>query len=251
MAGIMEWSEVQARVRAIAGMINDNEGRYLYMLAKRCSGNIVEIGSWEGMSTVYLALGSKAGGGGRVFAIDPHRGTSDFHEVYGVENTEPIFRQNIKRAGVDDVVTPLVMKSEDAAKGWTGHISLLWIDGAHEYENVTKDILLWQPYLEEGGTIAFHDALHSLCPGVRKAVYKYIFQSNEFANVHFCGSIVSATKVARLSTQDRLVKLQRLLLYFAFPSIYSVFNFMHPILAKIGLLVPARLIKDKILALIQ
>ena len=247
----MEWSEVQARVQVIAGMINDNEGRYLYMLAKGCGGNIVEIGSWEGMSTVYLALGSKAGGGGRVFAIDPHRGTSDFHEVYGVEDTEPIFRENIKRAGVDDIAIPLVMKSEEAAKGWTEPISLLWIDGAHEYENVRKDILLWEPYLEEGGVIAFHDALHSLCPGVRKAIYKYIFQSNKFSNVHFRGSIVSATKVARLSIQDRLVKLQKLPLYFAFPFIYSTFNFMNPILAKIGLLAPARVIKDKILALIQ
>ena len=247
----MEWSEVRARVQAIAGMINDNEGRYLYILAKRCGGNIVEIGSWEGMSTVYLALGCKAGGGGRVFAIDPHRGTFDFHEVYGVEDTEPILRENIKRAGVDDIVTPLVVKSEEAAKGWTEPVSLLWIDGAHEYESVTKDILLWEPYLEEGGIIAFHDALHSLCPGVRKAVYKYIFQSNKFSNVHFCESIVCATKVTRLSTRDRLVKLQKLPLFFAFPSIYSVFNFMNPILAKVRLLAPARVIKDKILPLIQ
>ena len=247
----MEWSEVQARVQTIAGMINESEGRYLYMLAKRCGGNIVEIGSWEGMSTVYLALGSKAGGRGRVFAIDPHRDTAEFHEVYGVEDTEPIFRENIGQAGVDDVVIPLVMKSEDAAREWTEPISLLWIDGAHEYENVTKDILLWEPYLEEGGIIAFHDALHSLCPGVRKAIYKHIFQSNKFENVHFCGSIVSATKVARLSIQDKLVKLQKLPLFFAFPLIYSAFNFMNPILAKIGLLAPARVIKDKILALIQ
>jgi len=251
----MDWAEVRARVQAIAGMISDSEGRYLYMLAKRCGGNIVEIGSWEGMSTVYLALGSKAGGGGRVFAIDPHGGTSGCHEAYGVEDTEPIFRENIKRAGVDDIATPLVMKSEEAAEGWTKEpISLLWIDGAHDYENVKKDFLLWEPYLKENGVIAFHDALYTLgynYPGIRKVMCKYIFQSNRFSKVHFCGSIVCATKVAKLSAKDRVVKLQKLPLFFAFPFIYSVFNFMNPILAKIGLVAPARVIKDKILALIQ
>ena len=143
----MDWAEVQARVQGIEGFISDSQAEYLCMLAKNCGGTIVEIGSWKGKSTVYLALGSKAGGGGRVYSIDPHRDAPDYTGAFGSEDTKPIFRQNIKRAGVDDIVIPLVMKSEEAAKGWTEPISLLWIDGAHVYENVKKDFLSWEPHL--------------------------------------------------------------------------------------------------------
>ena len=255
MTGIIGWSEVRARVQAIEGFLSDAEAQHLYLLAKKCGSTIVEIGSWKGKSTVCLALGSKAGSKGNVFAIDPHSGVADScATVYHPENTEPIFRENIKRAGVDDIVTPLVMKSEEAAKGWTEPISLLWIDGAHDYENAKKDFLLWESHLKEEGIIAFHDALYALgynYPGVRKAMYKYIFQSNRFSDVCFCGSIVSATKVVSLSMQDRLLKLSRLLQYYLLPLVYTVANIITHILAKVGLLAPARVIKDKVLALMH
>lgn len=255
MGEIMDWAEVRAQVQAIEGFLSDAEAEYLYILAKKCGGNIVEIGSWKGKSTVCLALGSKAGSGGKVIAIDPHQGLADEHAgIHRLEDTEPIFRENIKRTGVDDIVIPLMVKSEEAVKGWTEPISLLWIDGAHDYENAKRDFLLWEQHLKEGGVIAFHDALYSLghnYPGIRKVMYKYIFQSNRFSSVHFCGSIVCATKVARLSIGSRLLKLQKLLLYHTLPSVYTTLNIITRILAKVRLLAPARVIKGKVLALIH
>ena len=248
----MDWAEARDRVQATEGLLSDAETECLYLLAKKCGGStIVEIGSWKGKSTVCLALGSKAGGSGKVFAIDPHSGLADScAKLYYPEDTGPIFRENIKRARVDDIVTPLVMKSEEAAKGWTEPISLLWIDGAHDYENVKKDFLLWEPYLKKDGVIAFHDALYSLghnYPGIRKVMYKYIFQSNSFSNVHFCGSIVCATKVVSLSMQDRLLKLSRLPQYYLLPLVYTIGNIVTRILARMGLLGPIKVIKDRML----
>ena len=45
----------------VEGFLKFNEGYYLYSLAKRTELPIVEIGSWKGLSTIFLALGSKAG----------------------------------------------------------------------------------------------------------------------------------------------------------------------------------------------
>jgi predicted O-methyltransferase YrrM len=117
MGEIMDWVKARAQVQAIEGLLSDAEAECLYSLARTAAGTIVEVGSWKGKSTVCLALGSKAGiFKEKVFAIDPHQGIANEHAgIYWLEDSEPIFRENIKRAGVDDIVIPLVMKSEEAA----------------------------------------------------------------------------------------------------------------------------------------
>ena len=63
---------------------------------------------------------------------------------------------NIARAGVKDSVVPMIMTSEEAAKGWNQPIRLLWIDGDHRYEPAKLDFTLWEPFLVEGGILALH-----------------------------------------------------------------------------------------------
>ena len=121
----MGWQEIRVQVHAIEGFLSDTEAKCLYYLAKNCGGTIIEIGSFKGKSSVCLALASKAGSGGKVFAIDPHKGLKDdcagFHLT---EDTESIFKENIRRAKVNDIVIPLVMKSENAINIWSEPISL-------------------------------------------------------------------------------------------------------------------------------
>ena len=107
--------------------ISNREGQILYWSAKKRSqeGVIVEIGSWKGISTIWLAKGALAGSGVEVYAIDPHKGTSWHIVEQQLEDTYPIFRHNIKRAGVENVVIPLLMKSEEAIRGWSKSIGLL------------------------------------------------------------------------------------------------------------------------------
>ncbi len=120
--------------------VTEREGKFLYTLAKKCKGSgvIVEIGSWKGRSTIYLAKGSKAGNSVRVYAIDPHTGSSEHKEKFGEVWTFDEFVKNIKSAGVDDIVTPIVKTSEEAAKEFDRPVELIFIDGAHEYEFVKK-----------------------------------------------------------------------------------------------------------------
>lgn len=188
----------------IDGWLTDAEGEFLYNSARSCKGKglIVEIGSWRGKSTIWLAKGSKARSNVKIYAIDPHKGSLE-HKRYGEVSTFEEFRANIKKTDVEDVVVPVLKTSEDARQDWGGKpIELLWIDGAHEYEMVKLDFDLWSPCLIEGGIIAFHDTIG--WPGPGKVVKDEIYNSHHFANVGFVGSITYAQKVRANSSTERL-----------------------------------------------
>ena len=93
----------------IDGWLSDSEGELLYELAKSvpCGQAIVEIGSWKGKSTVWLAKGTEAGQRNKVHSVDPHSGTI-LHIRENETNTYPAFINNLTKAGVQDIVVPLV-----------------------------------------------------------------------------------------------------------------------------------------------
>ncbi len=189
----------------IGGWLTDAQGEFLYNAAKNCKGKgvIVEIGAWKGKSAIWLAKGSKAGSNVKIYAIDPHTGSSGYKKRYGEVWTFEEFKENIKRANVEDIVVPVVKTSEDAARDWDGKpIELLWVDGEHEYEMVKLDFDLWSPYLIEGGIIAFHDTIR--WPGPKRVAKDKIYNSHNFANVGFIGSLTYARKVRVNSLVERL-----------------------------------------------
>lgn len=200
----MEIEEIKKCVANVDGWLIDREGGLLYNLAKSCTGKgvIVEIGSWKGKSTIWLGNGSKKGNEVRVYAIDPHTGSSEHKEKYGKVWTFDEFKKNISAAAIDDVVTPIVKTSEEAAKGFDKPIELLFIDGAHEYDLVKLDFDLWSPKVIEGGIIAFHDTIKY--QGPKQVVKESIFKSKNFRNAKFFDSITFAQKVSRNSIRDRI-----------------------------------------------
>ena len=202
--------EVEKAIAKVQGYLGADEGRLLYNLAKNCKGKgvIVEIGSWRGKSTIWLANGSKNGAGAKVYAIDPHIGSPEHQKEFGKVETFEDFKKNIEQAGISDFVVPLVKTSEEAAKQWSGEpIELLWIDGAHEYDMVKLDFDSWEPYLVEGGTIAFHDTgLRGSKDreGPKQFVEKYIFNSKHFRDIRFLETITFATKVNKNTVKERV-----------------------------------------------
>jgi predicted O-methyltransferase YrrM len=219
------WKGAKAQIQAVEGHLRESEAKCLYALAKQCEGNIVEIGSWKGKSTVCLALGSKVGKRAKVFAVDPHRGIrDDTRNVYKEESTEAVFRENVKKAGVEDIVVPLVMESKMAVKGWKDPVSLLFIDGLHDYENVKQDFELWSPFLTEGGAVCFHDAVY--LPdynfvGIRKVVVDGIFRGSGFSDISFYGSILCAFK-KKPAFWDKIAKGIVMFRYMTLPWRYSL-----------------------------
>ena len=187
----MEVNEVKKIVEKVDGWLEDEEGELLYRLAKNClgKGRIVEIGSWKGKSTIWLAKGSKVGNKVKVYAIDPHVGAT-FEE----------FKKNISNSQTDDIVIPIVKTSEEVAKDFNEPVELIFVDGSHEYETVKLDFELWVPKLIYGGTIAFHDTI--IKPGPKKIVEEYVYKSKNFKNIGFVGSTTFAKKAKRIDIKD-------------------------------------------------
>ena len=202
-------AEVQSLVDPIDGWLTPKEGRLLYDLARRASGRgaIVEIGSWKGKSTIWLARGCQRGAGQSVYAIDPHTGSSEHHAQYGAVNTVKEFGENLRRAGVEANVIPRVMTSAEAAATFAEPVELIFVDGGHEYELIKRDFELWFPRVIDGGVMAFHDTtLHKGAgwPGPKRLVEEQVYRSTRFRDVRFVDSITVGEKVAANTAGDRL-----------------------------------------------
>jgi len=147
----------------VVGWLSEGEGLALYYEASevRPGEVIVEIGSFQGRSTVCMAEAVRVKGSGvPVYAVDPHSGSSE-HRVGGViVNTYPQFWANLERFGLAQYVRPLVMTSVEAAPQVNEPVGLLFIDGAHELKAVFTDFRLWWPKISLGGLVAFHDVMN-------------------------------------------------------------------------------------------
>jgi predicted O-methyltransferase YrrM len=171
-------------VRRLEGYLSAPKVRLLYRVVSEISGSgqLAEIGSWKGKSTVALALAAKrAGRGETVYAIDHHRGVA---EDTGLGTWTPqgstwsTFLSVIAQAGLDDVVKPLRMTSLAGAR-WLKRqgvqLKFLLVDGAHDEDSVTKDLDAFFPLVVPGGLIALDDAKpDGYCPGVYRAYQKVI-----------------------------------------------------------------------------
>jgi len=197
------------------GLITEREGETLYNLAKNGPGKgaIVEIGSFKGKSTIYLASGSKAAGREKVYAIDTHmawkeKGKTRAGIYVPKKGAFKFFLSNLRKARVEDWVVPVKEYSHKANEKWSKPIRLLFIDGSHKYLHVKLDFLLWEPFIAKGGIIALHDS-HEIesvkdfgrkCPWIRgpkKVVNERIIKSKRFKNIRIVDTITIATKIKK------------------------------------------------------
>ena len=125
-----------------------------------------------------------------MYAIDPH--------ILEPGNVQ-ILKDNIRRAGVDDLVEPLVMTSTKAAESFDKPVELLFVDGDHRYEAVKSDFELWYPKLLDGGTIAFHDRNSS---GPRRLIDESVRTSSHFRGFGTKVEILYARKVLKPTLGD-------------------------------------------------
>lgn len=57
----MEINDIHTKVKNVEGWLTCGEGEILYTLARNVAGKgaVVEIGSWQGKSTIYLGIAIK------------------------------------------------------------------------------------------------------------------------------------------------------------------------------------------------
>ena len=182
------------RTKNIEGALTNKEAFFLYSEASKGGGkgSIVEIGSFKGRSTVFLAKGSKEAQREKVYAIDPHIGGVIVNKKLSPP-TYQVFLRNIHNAKVADWIKPQKKYSHDAARNWKFPIRLLFIDGDHSYEGVKIDVLNWTQYVCDDGSIIFHDVL-SPALGPVQVILSYLANKKEYRNFGFVDSIFFCQK---------------------------------------------------------
>ena len=129
---------------------------------------MLEIGSYCGKSTICLGLACQQRNS-LLFAVDHHRGSEEhqpgelYHdpELYdaGEKSLDSFreFRRNIRRAGLEESVTPIMAGSAQAARYWRTPLAMVFIDGGHSLESALTDYRCWAGHLLRGGILAIHD----------------------------------------------------------------------------------------------
>ena len=188
---VTEYTELIRKFRHIQGFLHPEEGFTLMKFAEEGpgTGEIVEIGSWMGKSTAWLAIGAQKKSNAKVTAIDHFKGSPE-HQPGQPFSSEELkqngttfhkFIENINSLGLIDYVDTIIATSEEAVKNWTKTIRLLFIDGNHSYENTKQDFCLWFPFVCNKGIICFHDV--GTWEGCTKFYQELIQSSNKVREI--------------------------------------------------------------------
>ncbi|MEP5566227.1 MAG: class I SAM-dependent methyltransferase [Halioglobus sp.] len=191
-------ADLPRNIDDIKGFLAKDEAEALYHHALDSSrhGAVLEIGSYCGKSTIYLGLACRQHNA-TVFALDHHRGSEEhqvgeyFHDpdLYddgeGQVDTFKEFRRNIRSAGLNDVVVPVVAGSEAAARQWQTPLAMVFIDGGHSLDAALTDYRCWTAHLIRGGILAIHDLFEDAHEGGQApyAIYRMAKASGLFEDL--------------------------------------------------------------------
>jgi MMP 1-O-methyltransferase len=195
---------LRAAAEAATGFMPPEEGLALYAAARRASvlGPIVEIGTYCGKSTLYLAAAAREGGG-MVVTVDHHRGSEEhqpgweYHDpglvdpATGRLDTLPRLRATLAAAGVEDDVVVVVGRSAEVARLWRTPLGLVFIDGGHTDAAAVTDYEGWAPWVAPGGVLAIHDVFPDPADGGQAPyrIYQRALKSGAFIEVPGEGSL--------------------------------------------------------------
>lgn len=157
---------------------------YNEMVDKAKNGdNFVEVGSWFGKSTNYLATKIKESGKNiKLTTIDTFKGTDD-EELH--QNIVGSFNGDIFYEFIDNTVLSenygnidiIKDTSHNAANQFTnGSIDYIMLDAGHSYEDVRDDINYWYNKIKPGGWISGDDYGGSFFPGVTQAADEFFYK---------------------------------------------------------------------------
>jgi predicted O-methyltransferase YrrM len=183
---------------SVKGFLDEEEGRCLYEMALEAGplGPCLEIGSYCGKSTLYLATACQKSNS-ILYSIDHHRGSEEQQpgEEYcdpdlldpqtGAVDTFKVFRSTIERGGLEETVVPIVSRSEVAARLWATPLSLVFIDGGHSMEAASTDYNAWAGHILPGGFLLIHDIFTDPSEGGQAPyhIYKLALESGLFKKV--------------------------------------------------------------------
>lgn len=147
---------------------------YSRMVEKFPSGSkFVEIGSWKGKSSAYMAV-EIANSNKKIdfYCVDTWEGSVEHAGMEELPRLYDIFIDNMRP--VESYYFPLKLKSIEAVSKFEDKsLDFVFIDASHEYEDVKNDIIAWLSKVKPGGVLAGHDYYidgYDWFPGVKQAV---------------------------------------------------------------------------------
>jgi predicted O-methyltransferase YrrM len=196
--------EHKRSAEAARGFMPRPEGEALFATAASYAsvGPIVEIGTYCGKSTIYLAAAAVQAGQ-VVLTVDHHRGSEEnqpgweYHDAdlvdpaLGLLDTLPWFRSTLAAAGLERHVIAIVGRSAEVARLWHEPIGMLFIDGGHTDAAATADYEGWAPRISGGGALAIHDVFPDPADGGQAPyrIYLRAMASGAFKEVGVYGSL--------------------------------------------------------------
>lgn len=197
-------AELLEKATRAPGFMPTDEGLALYEATRGRLGEgvAVEIGSYCGKSTIFLAAAAGETGG-RVVTVDHHRGSEEhqpgweYHDPGLVDartgklDTLREFRHTIADAGLEDHTIAVVGSSENLAAIWRTPVALLFIDGGHSEQAANADYEGWAPWVMPGGILAIHDVFPDPADGGRPPYHIYLraLESGRFREISGTGSL--------------------------------------------------------------
>ncbi len=188
------------KIQGIQGWLTDEEAALLVnctlqVLSRLPSPHgVVEVGSYHGKSTVLLgAVVKELFPRTKITSIDPHDGKLGAVDQ-GLKKYPPSFstlRKNINEAQLEDVIEVIQDRSFNVI--WERPVSILFIDGLHDYESVRADYQHFERWVVPGGRVAFHDYADYF-PGVKKLVHE-LLKTGDYERVNQAGSLVILRKL--------------------------------------------------------
>lgn len=176
----------------VTGWLTEDEGRELARLAT--GKTVLEIGSYCGRSTICLAQTAKS-----VHACDTFDGRGTALPGETLES----FKRNIRQAGVENKVDVRQGLSSEVLPALPPVFDLVFIDGAHDYESVSRDTELATALLRPGGMLVFHDYRSTHDPEVTLAVDELIAGGS--ALLSRCGTLAVVRPCAGVAVSGGLL----------------------------------------------
>jgi predicted O-methyltransferase YrrM len=159
--------------QAIEGWFGERDARFYTYQVERVSGpaRFVEIGSWKGRSSYCMAVAIRRAGKPIDFwCVDTWEGSDEHRQLDSVTGATLYEEFLTNTRPVREFLKPIRTTSRAAAARFADRsLDFVFIDAAHDYENVLADIETWRPKVAPHGVLAGHDYLR-VWPGVIEAV---------------------------------------------------------------------------------
>jgi predicted O-methyltransferase YrrM len=171
--------DIHRKIEGVDGWLTNREVRFLATAAAHptAEGSILELGSYQGKSTIVIARAARLAGKTHFATVDPM-----------FDGIRPALDKNLQRAGVSRDVEVHEMLSGDFIELWDQPIRFLFHDGSNQTDEVRRDVTALKWNFADGAIIAFHDVLNT--SGYRAEIFvDEVLDSDNFGPVGFCGSI--------------------------------------------------------------